>query len=161
MIESTLEAAEEIVGGLAVESLPVGLAGVEQHDAEDMDLATLAMGTDDWGTCIEVDLRLFTRSTLKPAEREFTGWLQAMNETTDAVVATRELMFGGETLTNTLGAQTRIALGLDHASPGLALALAIVALVHTAQDRNQRQISKACPCLEGVEAGGRIGWFWC
>jgi hypothetical protein len=47
MMESTLEAAEEIVGGLAVDSLPVDLAGVGQHDVEDMGLATLAIGTDD------------------------------------------------------------------------------------------------------------------
>jgi hypothetical protein len=83
-----------------------------------------------------------------------------MNEATDAVIATPEVMFGGELLTNTLGAQTQIALGLDHASPGLALALATVALVNTAQDRNERLIGKACPCLEGVGAGGCIGWFW-
>jgi hypothetical protein len=59
-----------------------------------------------------------------------------MNETTDAIVATREDTFGSEILINTLGAQTQIALGLDYASPRLALALAIVALVNTAWDRN-------------------------
>jgi hypothetical protein len=75
MIESTLEAAEEIVSGLAVDSLPIRLAGVEQRNAEDMGLATLAMGTDDRGACIDVDLGLFTRSALKPTEREFMGWL--------------------------------------------------------------------------------------
>ena len=36
-----------------------------------------------------------------------------------------------------LGAQAQIALSLDHSSPGLALALATVALFSTVRDRSE------------------------
>jgi len=105
MAESTLEATEEIVGGLAVDSLTVALAGVGQHDAEDVSLVALAVGTDNWGACAEVDLNLITGSALEPAERELSRRLQAMDETTDAVVAAREIVFRGEILVDALGTE--------------------------------------------------------
>ena len=90
MSESVLDAAEEVVGGLAVDSLAVGLAGVGQHDAKDMSFAALAVGADDRGACAEVDLGLITRPALETAERELACRLQAMDETTDAGERTPE-----------------------------------------------------------------------
>ena len=68
--EGILQAAEEVVGGLAVDDLAVGLAGVAQHDAEDMGLAALAVGADDRGARAEVDLGLVTGLALEAAEGE-------------------------------------------------------------------------------------------
>ena len=154
-----LDAAEEVVGGLAVDNLAVGLAGVRQHNAEDVSFAALAVGADDRGACAEVDLGLIAGLALESAERELSLRLQAMNETTDAVVAAGEVVFCGEVLVDALGAQAPIALGLDLVSPGLALALATVALVNTDRGRSDGLVIWVWPCLECVRAGGRIGWF--
>ena len=70
MAEGTLEAAEEVVGGLAVDGLAVSLAGVRQHDAEDMSFAAFAVGADDRGACAEIDLGLIAGLALEAAERE-------------------------------------------------------------------------------------------
>ena len=94
MAESTLDAAEEVVGGLAVDGLAVGLAGVGQHDAEDMGFAALAVGADDWGACAEVDLGLVAGPALEAAEGKLARRLQATDEATDAVVAAGEVVFG-------------------------------------------------------------------
>ena len=66
--ESTLEAAEEIVGGLAINNLAVGLAGVGQHNAEDMSFVAFAVRADNRGACAEVNLGLITGATLEAAE---------------------------------------------------------------------------------------------
>ena len=87
--EGILDAAEEVVGGLAVDDLAVGLAGVRQHDAEEMGFAALAVGADDRGTCAEVDLGLITGLAFEAAEGELARRLQAADEATDAVVAAR------------------------------------------------------------------------
>ncbi len=73
MAEGILDAAEEVVGGLAVDDLAVGLAGVGQHDAEDMGLAALAVGSNDPGTRAEVDLGLVTGPAFEAAEGELDG----------------------------------------------------------------------------------------
>ena len=62
--------------------------------------------------------------------------LQATDEAADAVVAAREAVFGGQILVDALGAEAQVALGLDHLPPGLALALATVALVNSAPGAN-------------------------
>ena len=124
MAEGVLDAAEEVVGGLAIDGLAVGLAGVGQHDAEDMSFAALAVGADDRGACAEVDLGLVTGPALEAAERQLAGRLQAADEATDAVVAAGEAVLVTQVLVDALGAQTRIALGLDQIAPGLALARA-------------------------------------
>src|ERR1700733_9966317 len=140
MAESTLEATEEVVGGLAVDSLAVSFAGVGQHNAKDMSFAALAVGAD-------VDLSLVAGPALEAAERELARRLQAMDETTDAVIAAREVVFCGEILVDALGTQTQIALGLDQRSPGLALALATVALVNTDRGRRNGLVIRVWPCL--------------
>src|SRR6478752_2209759 len=66
--EGILEAAEEVVGGLAEYSLTVGLAGVAQDDAEDVGLAALAVGADDRGAAAKVDLGLVAWVALDAAE---------------------------------------------------------------------------------------------
>ena len=68
LAEGVLDAAEKVVGGLAVDDLAVGLAGVGQHDAEDMGPAALAVGPNDGGTCAEVDLSLLTGLAFEAAE---------------------------------------------------------------------------------------------
>ena len=175
--EGTLDAAEEVVGGLAIDGLAVGLAGVGQHDAEDMGFAALAVGADDRGTGAEVDLGLVTGLTLEAAEGKLSSRLQAADEATDAVVAAREAVFGDEILVDALGAEAQIALGLDHVSPGLALAVATVWLaqrVWAEPKRGARCCGSALPrgcrsrgahwlvltLTQESRAGGRIGWFW-
>ena len=73
MAKGTLDAAEEVVGGLAVDGLAVGLAGVGQHDAEDMGFAAFAVGCEDWGAGAEVDLGLVTGLAFKAAEGELVS----------------------------------------------------------------------------------------
>jgi hypothetical protein len=58
MPEGVLQAAEEVIGGLAVDRLAVALAGVAEHDPEHGGLAPLAVGADDRGPGAEVDLGL-------------------------------------------------------------------------------------------------------
>jgi hypothetical protein len=159
MSESTLDTTEEVVGGLAIDSLAVSFARVRQHDAKDMSFAALAVGADDGGASAEVDLSLVAGPALEAAERELARRLQAMDKTTDAVVAARKVVFCGEILVDALGTQTQVALGLDQRSPGLALALATVALVSTDRSGSDGLVMWVRPCLEGVGAGGRIGWF--
>ena len=122
--KSVLDAAEEIVGGLAIDSLAVSLARVRQHDAEDMGSAALAVGCDDRGAGAEVDLGLVAGLTLEAPEGKLEHRLEAADEATDGVVAAPEAVFGREILVNALGAQTLIALGLDDVSPRLAVARA-------------------------------------
>ena len=159
MSESTLDTTEEVVGGLAIDSLAVSFARVRQHDAKDMSFAALAVGADDGGASAEVDLSLVAGPALEAAERELARRLQAMDKTTDAVVAARKVVFCSEILVDALGTQTQVALGLDQRSPGLALALATVALVSTDRSGSDGLVMWVRPCLEGVGAGGRIGWF--
>jgi hypothetical protein len=148
MTEVTLESAEEIVGGPAVDSLAAGLTGVGRHDAEDMGLATLAIGADDRGACAELDLGLFfTRSTLEPTESEFARRLEAINEATDAVVASREAVVGNEVLVNGLGTEVQVAVGLNHVSPGLALTLATDVWFAIGRRESDRLFDRARPCL--------------
>ena len=178
MAEGILEAAEEVVGGLAVDDLAVGLAGVGQHDAEDMGLAALAVGADDRGARAEVDLGLVAGPALEAAEGKLARRLQAADEAADAVVAAGEAVFGGQILVDALGAEAQVALGLDHLSPGLALAGAtVVALLNTVRGRTEGPDTGVWRRLEDVaepggalagfgadsscrRAGGRIGWFW-
>ena len=73
MAEGTLEATEEVVGGLAVDGLAVGFAGVGQHDAEDMSFAALAVRADDRSPSAEINLGLIAGPALKAAERKPGG----------------------------------------------------------------------------------------
>ena len=66
--EGVLQAAEEVVGGLAVDRLAVGLAGVAQDDAKDVRLAPLAVGADDRRAGAEIDLGLVAGVALHAAE---------------------------------------------------------------------------------------------
>ena len=119
--EGVLDAAEEFVGGLAVDGLAVGLARVGQHDPEEMGSAPLAVGCDDRGSRAEVDLGLVTRLALEPPEGKLERRREAVDEATDGVVASPEAVLGGEILENALGAQTLITLGLNDVSPRFAL----------------------------------------
>ena len=138
MAKGILEAAEEVVGGLAVDDLAVGLAGVGQHDAEEMGLAALAVGTNDRGACAEVDLGLVTGPAFEATEREFARRRQPADEAPDAVVAAGEVVLGDQVLVDALGAQAQIALGLDDVPPGLALARATATASALARPRPRR-----------------------
>ena len=96
--EGVLDAAEEFVGGLAVDGLAVGLARVRQHDPEEMGSPALALGCDDRGSRAEVDLGLVTRLALEPPEGKLEHRGEAVDEATDGVVASPEAVFGGEIL---------------------------------------------------------------
>ena len=75
--EGVLQAAEEVVGGLAVDGLAVALAGVAQDDAEDVGLAPLAVGADDRGAGAEVDLGLVAGVALDATEGQVVRLLRA------------------------------------------------------------------------------------
>src|SRR5450755_2238036 len=109
-----------------------------------MSFAALAVGADDRCAGAEVDLGLIAWPALEAAEREFAHRLQAMDETTDAVVAAREVVFRRKILVDALSAQAQIALRLDHVPPRLALALATVALVNADRRRSD----------------GLVAWVW-
>ena len=102
--EGVLQAAEEVVGGLAVDRLAVALAGVAEHDAEDVGLAPLAVGADDRCSGAEVDLGLVARLALDAAEGQFVRLLEAADEAADAVVAAGEAVVGDQVLVDPLGA---------------------------------------------------------
>ena len=112
LAEGILEAAEKLVGGLAVDDLAVGLARVGQHDAEEMGLAALAVATNDPGTCAEVDLSLLTRPAFEAAKWQFARRRQLADEAPDAVVGTGEAVLGDQVLVDALGAEPEVALGL-------------------------------------------------
>ena len=101
--EGGFDAAEKIVGGLTIDSLAVGLAGVGQHDAEDMGSAALAVGCVDRSTCAEVDLGLIPGLALKAPEGKLVYGLQTADKPTDGVVTALEAVFGREILVNALG----------------------------------------------------------
>ena len=71
MTKGILDAAEEVVGGLAIDCLAVSLARVGQHDAEDMSFMALAVGCDNWSAGTEVDLGLIPGLTFKAPEGKF------------------------------------------------------------------------------------------
>jgi hypothetical protein len=93
MAKGTFNAAKEIVGGLAIDGLAVGLARVRQDDAEDMGSAALAVGCVNRSTGAEVDLGLLPWLTLKAPEGKFLYRLEAANKATDGVVAPPEAVF--------------------------------------------------------------------
>ena len=138
MAEGILNAAEEVVGGLAVDDFAVGLAGVGQHDAEDMGPPTLAFGPHDGGARAEVDLGLVTGLALEATEGELAGRLQSADEATDAVVAAREAVLVGQILEDSLGAEAQVTLGLDHLPPRLALAGATMTSLTTVSHQAER-----------------------
>ena len=159
MAEGILDAAEEVVGGLAVDGLAVGLAGVGQHDAEDMGSAALAIGPDDGGTGAEVDLGLVTGLALEATEGKLAGRLQAADEATDAVVAAREAVFGGQILVDALGAEAQVALGLDHLPPRLALAGATVTSLTTVSAEASGGVTDSGATSIAAEPGGAMAGF--
>jgi hypothetical protein len=135
LAKGILEAAEKVVCGLAVDDLAVGLARVGQHDAEEMGLAALAVGTNDPGTFAEVDLGLFTRPAFEAAKGELACRRQPADEAPDAVVGPGEAVLGDQVLVNALGAQPQVALGLNHIAPGLALAPATASSSDSLRDQ--------------------------
>ena len=103
MAKGTFDAAQEFVGGLAIDGFAVGLARVRQHDAEDMGSAAFTVGCDDHGAGAEFDLSLVAGLTLDAAEGELLCRLDAANKATDGIVAALEAVFGGKILVIPLG----------------------------------------------------------
>ena len=157
--KGTFNAAKEIVGGLAIDGLAVGLARVRQHDAEDMGSA-LAVGCVNRSTGPEVDLSLFPWLTFKAPEGKFLRRLEAAHKAADGVVTTLEAVFGREILVNVLGAQALVKLGLDDVSPRLAIARSTASLAAAVAGRTKRRDNCVCCDFKSNRAGGRIGWFW-
>ena len=102
MAKSAFDAAKEVIGGLAVDSLAVGLPRVRQYDAKDMGFAAFAVRCEDWSAGAEVDLGLVPGLTFKTPEGELVYGLQTADEATDGEVTALEAMFGREILVNTL-----------------------------------------------------------
>ena len=100
--EGILQAAEEVVGGLAGDGLAVALAGVAQDDAEDVGLAPLAVGADERRTGAEVDLGLVAGVALDASEGQFVRFLEAVDEPADAVVGAGEAVVGDQVLVDPL-----------------------------------------------------------
>ena len=173
--EGALQAAEEVVGGLAVDGLAVALAGVAQDDAEDVGLAPLAVGADDRGAGAEVDLGLVAGVALDAAEGQVVRPLEPADEPADAVVAADEAVVGDQVLVDPLGGEPEVALGPDqsrHGSQPLARPLPrgcgtvpepVGAMAGSARRRRPRSRWAhwlVLAVVGAVRAGGRIGWFW-
>ena len=107
LAKGILEAAEKVIGGLAVDNLAVGLARVGQHDAEEMGLAALAVVTNDPGACAEVDLSLLTGAAFQAAEWQFGRRRQLADEAPDAVVGAGEAVFDDQVLVDALALSPR------------------------------------------------------
>jgi hypothetical protein len=120
--EGVLQAAEEVVGGLAGDDLAVALAGVAQDDAEDVRLASLAVKADDRRAGAEVDLGLVAGVALDAAEGELVHLLEAVDEPADGVVAAGVAVFGDEVLVDPLSGQPLAGLGGDAFAPRLTAA---------------------------------------
>src|SRR5487761_2115417 len=159
MPEGVLQAAEEVLGGLAVDRLAVGLAGVAQDDAEDVGLAPLAIGADDRRARAEVDLGLLARPALHASKRQVVRLLEPMDEPADAVVAAGESVVGVQILVDPLCAEPEVTLPLNQLSPRLTTAGPTAAAglrIGCRTGSRERQFWRA---LALVRAGGRFGWF--
>ncbi len=160
MPEGVLQAAEEVVGGLAVDGLAVALAGVAQDDAEDVGLAPLAVGADDRGAGAEVDLGLVAGVALDAAEGQVVRLFEPADEPADAVVGAGEAVVGDQVLVDPLCGEPEVALGPDHVPPGLTAAGPAAAPGLRIGCRAGRRDGEFRRALVPLRAGGRIGWFW-
>jgi hypothetical protein len=161
MSEGVLEAAEEVVGGLARDGLAVALAGVAQDDAKDVGLLALAVGADEGRTGAEVDLGLVTRVALDTSEGEIVSLLEAVDEPADGVVAAGVAAVRDEIPIDPLGGGSLVGLGCDQLAPRLTAADAAGAAWRRewvgASGRDGQTGSVVA--LRGAD--GRNGWFWC
>jgi hypothetical protein len=108
--EGVLQGTEEVLGRLPESGFAVPLAGMTEHDAEHVGLPPLAVRTDDRSARAEVDLGLFARSAFHPPERKGMRDSEASHEPLDAVVPTREVLFGDEILMDPLGGKPLLDL---------------------------------------------------
>ncbi len=107
VVEGVLQTADEVVRGLSVNRLAVGLAGMTQDDPEDVGLAAtglhpnrqqLTFRNDHRGARAEVDLNFLTRPTLHSPEGQRPGRLQTPGKSLDAVVATFKVVIRSQIL---------------------------------------------------------------
>jgi hypothetical protein len=158
--EGPLQAAEEVVGGLAVDRLAVRLAGVAEHDPQDMGLASLAVGFDDGGTGAEVDLGLVAGVALDASEGELARVLEPADEAADAVVGAGEAVVGDQVLVDPLRSEAEVALGPDQLPPRLTATGATTASGLRIGPRSGGRDSESWGVLVSLRAWGRLGWFW-
>src|SRR5512135_3252792 len=156
MPEGALQAAEEVVGGLAGDGLAVALAGVAQDDPEDMGLAPLAVGADDRGAGAEVDLGLVAGVALDATEGPVVRPLEPVDEPADAVVGAGEAVVGDQVLVDPLCGEPELALGADLVPPRLTAAGPTAAAGLRTGSRDGEFRCSPAP----LRAGGRSGWFW-
>jgi len=123
MPEGVFQRPDEILRGLAVDRLAVGLAGVAQDDAEGMRFAPaalgprrqgLAFGNDDRSSAAEVNLGLGARLALHPAEGQRRRLAQLTHVTPHAMVPGGKAVLGDQVLPDPLGRQPLRQLGQDH-----------------------------------------------
>ena len=69
----------------------------------------------------KIDLRLLSRLTLHPPERQWIGLLQLPHETLHRIVAAGELLLAHQVLINPLSRQADVQTGFDEALKRLAV----------------------------------------
>ena len=99
--ESVLQAANEIFRRLPPDHFAVSLAGVAEHDAEEMRPAPLAV-FDDPGPLPKIDLDFMTWRTFHPAKRQRQTRSQTAHKALHRLVAAAKLMVGHQVLVNPL-----------------------------------------------------------
>ena len=159
MAEGALQAAEEVVGRLAVDGLAVALAGVAQDDAEDVGLAPLAVGADDGGAGAEVDLGLVAGVALDATEGQVVRLFEPADEASDAVVGAAEAVVGDQVLVDPLGGEPEVAPGPDQVPPRLTATGPAAGAGRRIGCRAGSRERESRRTVAPFRAGGRIGWF--
>ena len=136
MPERALNAPNEVLGSLAPEDLGVALARAAQDHAQNMRTAPAPV-LHHPSPLAKIDLRLLSRLTLHPPERQGMSLSQLPHKALHRIVAAGELLLAHQVLINPLSGQAGVQTGLDDALKRLAV-------THSAR----------------LGPGGRNGWVW-
>src|SRR5262245_19430033 len=111
--EGVLQATEECLGGLARHGFAVSLAGITEHDAEDVRPPPPALGVLGRRPFAEIDLGFLAGAAFEAAERQLLLRGQAADKAAHAVILAAEAVLDDQVLIDALGGQALIELGLN------------------------------------------------
>ena len=119
VLEGVLKATNEVVGRLCKHSLAVALAGMREHDPQDVRSPPLAIATDDGSPRAEVNLSLKPRRHFHPPKGHRLRSAVLLQQPSDTVVSdrcsTRKL--SPQILVNPLRGESSIPLRKDPREP--------------------------------------------
>jgi hypothetical protein len=98
------------------------LAGVAEHDLQDVGLPPLAIRAHDWGPRAEVDLGFLTQLVLDAMDGEAFRPLEPVNKAPHGIVATSKTALADQILVDSLGPEAKAILGLNEPVPRLTAA---------------------------------------